>query len=120
MTDELREKIKRFENQDNSVGPCVEKAAHPPLMLELRHRGNRTALPYNLLLSVEFNPSRHLEIQFSTGKVILQSTRPKSLEPLVDLLKEHLVARLDEIDEVSASALDAVPIITKINVEPRN
>lgn len=117
MGDELGEKLRGFETRENSFGPCVEKATHPPLMLEFHHQGNRTALPYNFLITISFDPSAHLELEFSSRKVVLQSVKPKSLEPLFELLAQHLVTRVSEIDELSVQKL-SVPIVTKIRVEP--
>ena len=86
------------------------------LTLELQSKTRDCwALSYAYLLSLHYDVTGSIEIQFSSAKVVIEGQQLKSL---YDALKEQTVASIREADSESERSSGGVTFIQSISVSP--
>jgi len=112
MSDDLLARFLVAEEDEESLGPCVTLTRKPPLMFELAWvNGNRQAVSYPMLMSVQFNPS--------TGLVLISGglrfrVRGRCLAAVFEGLREHRVVQMCEADLTNLPVETDVPVIDGI------
>lgn len=89
------------------------------VMLEFRFKdGNARALPYSYLVSLDFDPSNGIGMDFSGYEVRVAG---RNLEPLFTGLVSQRVAVVREVDPLhaAASADEDSTVVTHIAITPR-
>ena len=86
------------------------------LTLELQSKTRDCwALSYAYLLSVHYDVTGSIELQFSSAKVVIEGQQLKSL---YDALKEQTVASIREADLESEQSTGGVTFVQSIAVNP--
>ena len=93
------------------------KAGHARVLtLELQSKTRDCwALSYAYLLSLHYDVTGSIEIQFSSAKVVIEGQHLKSL---YDALKEQTVVSIREADQDSGRASVGVTFVQSIAVNP--
>ena len=73
------------------------------------------ALSYAYLLSLHYDVTGSIELQFSSAKVVIEGQQLKSL---YDALKEQIVVSIREADSESERSSGGVTFIQSISVSP--
>ena len=73
------------------------------------------ALAYAYLLSLHYDVTGSIELQFSSAKVVIEG---QQLKPLYDALKEQTVVSVREADQDSDRASIGVTFVQSIAVNP--
>jgi len=86
------------------------------LTLELQSKTRDCwALSYAYLLSLHYDVTGSIELQFSSAKVVIEGQQLKSL---YDALKEQIVVSIREADSESERSSGGVTFIQSISVSP--
>ena len=86
------------------------------LTLELQSKTRDCwALSYAYLLSLHYDVTGSIELQFSSAKVVIEG---RQLKPLYDALKEQTVASIREADLESEQSTGGVTFVQSIAVNP--
>ena len=86
----------------------------PTLELQSKTR-DCWALSYAYLLSLHYDVTGSIELQFSSAKVVIEGQQLKSL---YDALKEQIVVSIREADSESERSSGGVTFIQSISVSP--
>lgn len=107
-----REPGSRTDERQESA-ECFDVAEAYVAMLDLHlANGDRVALPYSLLMKIEFDPSEGITLRFSTDDVTIKGRR---LEPLYKALMQQRVSGIGEASNGHPAANEAVhAVITNI------
>ena len=96
--------------------PFFETGHTRVLTLELQSKTRDCwALSYAYLLSLHYDVTGSIELQFSSAKVVIEGQQLKSL---YDALKEQIVVSIREADSESERSSGGVTFIQSISVSP--
>lgn len=88
-----------------------------PMLDFVRADGSRFAMPYSMMVKVEFVPSKAIVVRYSTEDVLIAGYR---LEAVYKAISQHRLRQLRETDQKSAAfeKEGSEPAITLIKCQP--
>lgn len=104
------------DEDDGSYQPASPVSGHSDreFMIEFRSkRGDSVTLSYALLISLTFNPSQGIVLEFTTHRVTLTG---RNLKKILHALKEHRLAWVQELSGPLDDQPQAATVITSIKL----